>query len=136
MVVKQNVLLKVRLVKGDNTVYQTGSLLGLNPARVDDVTNARNGDRRLRNVGRQDDLASSRLCRREDLLLADVWQRRVQRQRDQLRHRPEGVRRRLLVMHDLPDLVSHRLDLVLAGQEHQDVFPENAAARLNKNHHR
>lgn len=94
----------------------------LREARVDDVDDAVDRERRLGDVGRDDDLASGGTTRRtrsgclvEDALLLLRRQRRVQRNGLE---RAELLRQLVGLDGDFPASV---FDFLFTGQEHQDV---------------
>ena len=92
-------------------------ILGLDPTRVDDVADPGYRQRGLRDIRGEDDLPRARLGGEEDLLLDGRLLRGVEGEREEL---DAGVRQ---VLGDEPDLRGHRLDLLLAREEDEDVGP-------------
>mmetsp|Transcript_14985 Transcript_14985/g.34329 ORF Transcript_14985/g.34329 Transcript_14985/m.34329 type:complete len:504 (+) Transcript_14985:753-2264(+) len=104
----------------------------LGEARIDHIHDPVNRERRLRNVGRKDDLAAvgiARLARRrrrvEDLPLPIHRQSRVQRKHQHVRHLLAQIVNLLL------RLAARVLDLLLAREEDEDVALAFAQVHLH-----
>ena len=109
--------LRLRDGRDDERVHAEARVVSalLDEARVDDVVDAVDGDARLGDVGGDDDLARARGRRVKDARLHLGGKGGVDGEDDELGHRgAEGL-------HALVEDLARGVDLLLTGQEEQDV---------------